>query len=436
MIKSKIHDGTKPYAGPAGCDRNQGGNAVFLEFVMQNWALILISIAFVIFLTVTELRDKSFTKRMYFLIAGVFLLSVAVFTEFYLADIGGYIMPRTVLMAVRYSATPVIVTMILFALQKKMRWFIIIPALILIVINIISVFTGVVFSLTDDGTLQRGPLGYLPYIVAGLYGAVTIYILYRDSNKLYTEILPIVFLGFAFASGLILPFMFRNNYSQMFCPTIMIALLVYTITSTTIRKYKQRHERDNEIINESIETFTSFIDAKDPYTNGHSKRVAKYTRSIAEKMGYEGEELDRIYYMALLHDCGKIGVPDNILSKPDKLTDEEYQIIKSHTVNGGEILNHFKSLEGVNEGALYHHERYDGKGYPEGLAGEDIPLIARMICVADSFDTMNTNRVYRKKLTRESILNEIETNKGRQFDPAIADVMLKLLRDPDNPLDF
>ena len=90
----------------------------------------------------------------------------------------------------------------------------------------------------------------------------------------------------------------------------------------------------------------------------------------------------------------------------------------------------------MNEGALYHHERYDGKGYPEGLAGEDIPLIARMICVADSFDTMNTNRVYRKKLTRESILNEIETNKGRQFDPAIADVMLKLLRDPDNPLDF
>ena len=113
---------------------------------------------------------------------------------------------------------------------------------------------------------------------------------------------------------------------------------------------------------QTIQTLANAIDAKDPYTSGHAKRVAKYTRSIAEKMGYEGEELDRIYYMALLHDCGKIGVPDNILSKPDKLTDEEYQIIKSHTVNGGEILNHFKSLEGVNEGALYHHERYDGKG--------------------------------------------------------------------------
>ncbi|MBQ6959419.1 MAG: HD-GYP domain-containing protein [Clostridia bacterium] len=216
----------------------------------------------------------------------------------------------------------------------------------------------------------------------------------------------------------------------------LIALIIFVITSAKIRKYRLRHERDNKIINESIETFTGFIDAKDPYTNGHSKRVAKYTRFIAEKMGYEGEELDRIYYVALLHDCGKIGVPDNILGKPGKLTDEEFQIIKSHTVRGGEILDHFKSLEGVNEGALYHHERYDGKGYPKGLAGEDIPLIARIICVADSFDAMNSNRVYRKKLTKEYILNEIESNKGRQFDPAVADVMLKLLRNPDNLLDF
>ena len=216
----------------------------------------------------------------------------------------------------------------------------------------------------------------------------------------------------------------------------LVALLIYTVTSAKIRKYRQRHERDNEIINESIETFTGFIDAKDPYTNGHSKRVAKYTRFIAEKMGYEGEELDRIYYVALLHDCGKIGVPDNILGKPGRLTDEEFEVIKSHTVRGGEILHHFKSLEDVDEGALYHHERYDGKGYPKGLAGEDIPLIARIICVADAFDAMNSNRVYRNRLTKENIINEIEVNKGRQFDPKIADIMLKLLRDPDNPLDF
>ena len=409
---------------------------MFLEFVRQNWALILISIAFVILLKVTELQDKSFAKRMFFLIAGVFVLSVAVFTEFYLADIGGYIMPRTVLMAVRYSATPIIVAMILFALQKKMRWFAIIPALFLIVINIISIFTGIVFSLTDDGTLQRGPLGYLPYIVAGLYGAVLVYVLYRNSNRQYTEIIPIVFLGLAFASGLILPFIFGRRFSQLFCVTILTALLIFVVTSVKIRQYREQHEHDNKMIRESIETFTGFIDAKDPYTNGHSNRVAQYTRLIAEQMGYEGEELDRIYYVALLHDCGKIGIPDNILSKPDKLTEEEYQFIKSHTIRGGEILEHFKSLEGVNEGALYHHERYDGKGYPKGLAGEEIPLIARMICVADAFDTMNSNRVYRKKLAKESIINEIESNKGSQFDPEVADVMLSLLRSSDSLFDL
>ena len=209
----------------------------------------------------------------------------------------------------------------------------------------------------------------------------------------------------------------------------LIALIIFEITTAQIRKYNLRHERDNEIIRESIETFTGFIDAKDPYTNGHSKRVAEYTRRIAKEMGFHGEELDRIFYTALLHDCGKIGVPDNILGKPGKLTDEEFEIIKSHTVRGGEILASFKSLKDADEGALYHHERYDGYGYPEGKAGEEIPLIARMICVADSFDAMNTNRVYRGRLSKEHIIDEIEKNKGKQSDPGIADIMLRLLRE-------
>ena len=209
----------------------------------------------------------------------------------------------------------------------------------------------------------------------------------------------------------------------------LITAIVYAVASGRIKRYQERHERDNEIIRESIETFTGFIDAKDSYTNGHSKRVADYTRIIAKEFGYKGEELDHIYYTALLHDCGKIGVPDAVLNKPGKLTDEEFAIIKSHTTRGGEILKHFKSLKDAETGALYHHERYDGKGYPEGLAGEDIPFVARMICVADSFDAMNSNRIYRKSLTKERIISEIETNKGRQFDPDVADVMLRLLRD-------
>lgn len=204
---------------------------MFLDYVIQNWALILIGVAFVISLKITGFQNKASVKRMYVLIAGVFLLSVVVYEEFYLADLGGHLMTRTILMAVRYSSTPLIVAMVLYTLQKTTRWFVFLPALALTVINIISIFTGVVSSLSENGTLQRGPLGYLPYIVAGLYGAYLLFVLYKRSNKLYTEIIPIAYLGLAFASGVFLPFFFGSSFSRIFCTTIMIALFVYYVFS-------------------------------------------------------------------------------------------------------------------------------------------------------------------------------------------------------------
>ena len=208
----------------------------------------------------------------------------------------------------------------------------------------------------------------------------------------------------------------------------VIVLGIFIITYFQIRKYQAQHERDNKIIVESIETFTRFIDAKDPYTNGHSKRVANYTKIIAKELGFTGEDLEHVYYIALLHDCGKIGVPDNILDKPSKLTEEEFEIIKAHTIMGGEILKQFKSLKDVELGALFHHECYDGSGYPVGLEGEEIPLIARIICIADAYDAMNTNRIYKNRLDKEAIIKQIEDNRGKQFDPKIADVVLELIR--------
>ena len=204
---------------------------MFLEYIFQNWALILIAVAFAISLKTTGFQDRKSANRMFILIIGIFLLSIIVFAEFYLADIGGYVRLRTILMAVRYSATPVIVAMILLTLQKRTRWFIFIPAIVLAVVNFISIFTGIVFSLSGNGTLQRGPLGYLPYIIAGLYGAHLIWILYRNSNKLYTEIIPICFLALAFASGIFMPFIYGRNFSHIFCSTIMIALFVYYVFS-------------------------------------------------------------------------------------------------------------------------------------------------------------------------------------------------------------
>ena len=213
---------------------------------------------------------------------------------------------------------------------------------------------------------------------------------------------------------------------------VWLVLIIGLIMShIRVRKLVKQQQHDAQIIEQSIKTFINFVEAKDPHTKGHSERVAEMTYAIANEMGYSERECNNIRCIALMHDCGKIAVPVHILQKPDKLTDEEYEIIKHHTTAGGDMLRDFNSIEGMNLGALYHHERYDGKGYPNGLSGEDIPLIARMICVADSLDAMNSNRCYRPRLTREVIIEELEKSKGRQFDPEIVEHVLKLIKQGD-----
>lgn len=208
----------------------------------------------------------------------------------------------------------------------------------------------------------------------------------------------------------------------------LVLLIGLVMSHIRVRKLLKQQKHDAQIIDQSIKTFINFMEAKDPNTKGHSERVAEISYALAYEMGYSSKECNDIRCIALMHDCGKIAVPVNILRKPDRLTDEEYETIKRHTTVGGEMLRDFNSIKDMNHGALYHHERYDGKGYPKGLKGEEIPLIARIICVADSLDAMNSNRCYRPKLTREVILEELEKNKGKQFDPEIVDHILKLIR--------
>ncbi len=178
---------------------------------------------------------------------------------------------------------------------------------------------------------------------------------------------------------------------------------------------------------EIMEALANTIDAKDKYTNGHSLRVAQYSRMIAEKMGLSAEMCENIYYMGLLHDIGKIGVPNEIINKPSKLTDSEYDIIKTHPVTGYNILSKIESRPNLALGARWHHERYDGKGYPDGKAGEEICLEARIIAVADSYDAMTSNRSYRKYMPRDVVRGEIEKNIGTQFDPEAARCMLQII---------
>ena len=183
---------------------------------------------------------------------------------------------------------------------------------------------------------------------------------------------------------------------------------------------------------EVMEALAHTIDAKDEYTKGHSVRVAKYSRMLAEKLGLNEGDCESVYYMALLHDIGKIGVPNEIINSKSKMTDEEYAIMKTHPAIGSDILEEIKSRPDLMIGARWHHERYDGKGYPDQKAGEDIPYFARIISVADSYDAMTSNRSYRNYLPQDVVRGEIEKNCGTQFDPNVAKCMLSIIDEDVN----
>lgn len=196
------------------------------------------------------------------------------------------------------------------------------------------------------------------------------------------------------------------------------------------RRQKEMHRRREQMEKLSLQvlrTLSTTIETKDEYTRGHSHRVGEYAALIARELGWSQEEIINLKNTADLHDIGKIGVPDTILNKPTKLTEDEYIIIKDHTVIGAEILKNITLIPHAAEVARSHHERYDGTGYPDGLKGEDIPLYARVIAVADSYDAMSSRQIYRSALSRQEICEEIRSNQGKQFDPVIAEVFLRLL---------
>jgi len=183
-------------------------------------------------------------------------------------------------------------------------------------------------------------------------------------------------------------------------------------------------EMKNTMVNLSI-ALSEAVEGRDHITAEHIHRVSSCAMAIADKLGLNDDFKDNLKYAAILHDLGKIGIPDRILMKPGKLTSEEYEIIKSHSNIGYDILKHIRFFEDILPGIKYHHERYDGKGYPEGLERDEIPLIARIISVADSYDVITHRRPYKQSQSKEEALTEVKRSSGTQFDPTIVDALVK-----------
>lgn len=233
---------------------------------------------------------------------------------------------------------------------------------------------------------------------------------------------------------------FINAYIQVLNFLVVILVVTFVISSN-YREYSNKKNIElqkslvaamDEMEKRSISTLlalTRAIEAKDRYTKGHSARVAQYSKMIAERMGKTEEEQEEIYNVGLLHDVGKLRVPEEIINKEGKLTDAEFEYIKLHPVAGYNILRDIHGDNQLSVGAKFHHERYDGTGYPNGLEGENIPELARIIAVADSYDAMASNRSYRKALPQEVIRAELEKGMGTQFDPKIAKVMLQIMEE-------
>ena len=212
-----------------------------------------------------------------------------------------------------------------------------------------------------------------------------------------------------------------------FLGLVMVVLAVYTYVRKKTKKLLKKQEEDKMLIREIVEAFAKTIDMKDKYTNGHSKRVAEYTVMLARELGYDEETVEKYYNIALLHDIGKIGVPGEVLNKAGKLDDDEYNTIKSHTVLGYNVLKDISIMPELSVGAEAHHERPDGKGYPNGLKGEEIPRVAQIIGVADAFDAMYSNRPYRNRMNFEKVVSIIKGASGTQLTEDVVDAFLRIV---------
>lgn len=312
-------------------------------------------------------------------------------------------------------------------------------ALVGMALVIISQFTGFYYTFDEMNRYQRAPGFIVCYVIplSILLLQMTVILQYHKNLSQNMRLSLLIFTGGSVIAAIFQVFMYGVSLNNMTIVAMAALLYIFALQDLTreveharkveIESYREAQKKEHALFEQTAEALANAIDAKDKYTHGHSTRVAMYSSQIAREAGMSKEQCEKVYFSALLHDVGKIGVPDAIINKDGKLTNEEFAWIKQHPVFGNQILSSIQQSPYLSIGAHYHHERYDGRGYPVGLKGEDIPDIARIIAVADSYDAMTSKRSYRDPLPQQIVREELIKGVGTQFDPEYARIMLHLI---------
>ena len=304
---------------------------------------------------------------------------------------------------------------------------------------IISQFTGIYYTFDESNHYQRSSAYIISYIFPMLILVLQLLVIVKNRKRLSKKIFISLFL-FAFVplvASLVQLFAYGLSLTNISLVGLTILLYVFALMDMNetvgrankieIEYLKDQQKSTKRLFEQTATALVNAIDAKDKYTHGHSSRVAEYSRKIAIMCGKSEKEVNEVYYAALLHDVGKIGIKDEIINKTGKLNEEEYEQIRQHPVIGRQILSGISEFQYLSIGANYHHERFDGRGYPEKLKGKDIPEIARIDAVADAYDAMSSRRSYRDPIPQQKIREEFVKGSGTQFDPDFAKMMIHLI---------
>ena len=308
-----------------------------------------------------------------------------------------------------------------------------------VILVIISQFTGLYYTFDELNQYQRSPGFILSYVIPFSILLLQLSVVIQHYRKLNHSISfsLLLFTGVIITASILQVFLYGLSLNNIMIAMMAGLLYVFSLQDLNrevklrreaeIEQFKKEQKRIHSMFEQTTEALASAIDAKDPYTHGHSSRVAMYAAQIAREAGKPEEECEKVYFAGLLHDVGKIGIRSAVINKPGRLTDEEYVEIKLHPVLGDQILKRIQESPYLSIGAHYHHERYDGKGYPEGLKGDDIPEIARIIAVADAYDAMTSKRSYRDPIPQQQVREEMVKGMGTQFDPEYAKILIHMI---------